>query len=43
MSVSTFNYDNFSTTLIKVIDIEPISPEKQKYAFFEGGSLSGET
>ena len=43
MSVSTFSYETFSTSPIKVIDIEPISPEKQPYAFFEGGSLSGET
>ena len=43
MSVSTFSYENFSNTPIKVLDLEPISPEKQPYAFYEGGSLTRET
>ena len=28
LSVSTFNYETFSTTPVKIIDLEPISPEK---------------
>ena len=43
MSVSTFNYVNFSTTPIKVIDLEPISPENQPYAFVEGQQLTADT